>query len=373
MEMHVFIYNEIGMFGVSAEDIRDQIEKNPDADEIVVHISSPGGQVFEGWTIGNILKNSGKKITVLIEGLCASIATYIALQGDKIFMADAARFIIHNPMQGVEGDEGDLKSAAEQLATIKADLIKTYKLKTGLPESELSIMMDEETSFTTDESIAKGFVDEKMEPAKAVAKIDINKIKNMKDETKLDKIGKQMNDLIDKMGNFLSPKDVKNVVVELADGVKIFVVSEDGELEGKEAFIADEEGNATEDIAPAGTHEMTDGRSIVINDQGIVESVSEAADDKHDDEEKGSLKNKIKELEASMVTSDTDKEKLTNELQESKDAVKSMETEMKKIQATIVGGEPIVARVNGTPTNRTQTQVDNSGVGRLLEKIKNRY
>jgi ATP-dependent protease ClpP protease subunit len=99
MDLHIFIYNEIGEYGTTADEVQKQIVNNTDCDNIIVHISSPGGEVFEGWTIGNILKNSNKPVTVLIEGLCASIATYIALQGNTIKMAETARFMVHNPQR----------------------------------------------------------------------------------------------------------------------------------------------------------------------------------------------------------------------------------------------------------------------------------
>ena len=300
MENHIYLYNEIGGWGNTAEEVKDLIKNNPKSDVIVVHISSPGGEVFEGWTIGNILKNSGKKVVAKIEGLCASIATYIALQADEVQMADTARFMIHNPWMGMEGEQKDFEAASAQLATIKQDLIKTYKSKTGLEESLLSDMMDKETWLNSDESVEFGFVDSVMSGVKAVAKINYNKymadnkvVENQpeKKPSKLDMIHdglmKALNELSEQLdaNNEVEVKDEviqpTNIDVELADGGMLFVESEDGEFVGKRAYLTDEEGNRSEQPAPEGTHELKDGRSIVVDGEGvIIEITDEVAEDK---------------------------------------------------------------------------------------------
>ena len=89
---HIYLYQEIGGGGVTANQIRKELARLNSADSICVHISSPGGEVYEGYTIYNLLKNSGKEINVKIEGLCASIATLIAMAGDTISMTPLSEF-----------------------------------------------------------------------------------------------------------------------------------------------------------------------------------------------------------------------------------------------------------------------------------------
>ena len=101
MAGHIFIYGGIGLdqreHEISADNVRQQINENKSESELIVHLISPGGDVFEGEAIYNALKNSGKKITTHIEGTCASIATLIAAAGSNIIMNKTARFMIHNP------------------------------------------------------------------------------------------------------------------------------------------------------------------------------------------------------------------------------------------------------------------------------------
>ena len=129
--LHLFIYGEIGGGAPSVDEIQKELTAS-NATDVIVHISSPGGGVFEGWTIGNILKNSGKNTTAKIEGFCASIATYIALMCNRVEMAETGRFLIHNPSLGMQGEEGDFEKAAQQLVTIKDDLVRAYRSKTGI-------------------------------------------------------------------------------------------------------------------------------------------------------------------------------------------------------------------------------------------------
>lgn len=348
-DLHIFIYNEIGFLGVTPEQVQAQLSTNPEAENIIVHISSPGGGVFDGWTIGNILRASGKKLTARIEGLCASIATYIALSCDHIQISEEARFMIHNPMMGLEGEEKDLLNAAEQLKTIKADLIRAYKRRTGLDESVLSGMMDAETWFTPAESKEKGFVDEVIPALKAVAKFDF------KPEIKMQKVveEKELTTLLDKLLAKADKafKDIfkpKNIFIELADGKKIFVESEDGELEGKKAFLTDAEGNRTETPAPAGNHDLIDGRVITVDATGTITAVMEEMADKAKEE----MQQKISELENLLTESKAENETLVNRLTEAENTMKDIVTEVSNLKKMTVGGSFKTTKAFVKPTER---------------------
>lgn len=392
MENHIFIYNEIGMWGNDSEDIRSQLAKMPDADKVVVHISSPGGEVFEGWTIGNILKSLDKEVEVIIEGLCASIATYIALQADTIKMSETARFMIHNPkipfMESIE--EGDLDRAKEMLGSIKNDLVKTYRKKTGLSDDELSEMMDGETWLTSQEAMEKGFIDEVITGVQAVAKFKIDNINTMKksedksketaEKSKLDKIADGISTLLDNMAEgFSKAKNdvpaIQNMAVELEDGTMIFVESEDGELEGKFAFIADEEGNKTEEKAPEGTHMLNDGRSITVDAEGMITSVQEV---ESDDMAVEDLKNEIERLKSELEAKNKASEELTNELSEYKEKITSQDeklnsqeeqikgiaSQLEEIKNLTAGGDQVVVKANNKPSNKSQEPAPpSSGLG----------
>jgi ATP-dependent protease ClpP protease subunit len=221
MEGHIYIYQEIGGAGVTARAIQRELARMTDAQEVTVHISSPGGEVYEGYTIYNLLKNSGKKINVKIEGLCASIATLIAMAGDSITMTPLSEFMIHNPSGAIEGDARAMKDAATQLDAIKKTLVKAYKKRTKLSEAELWEMMDKETYLSPKEAIKLGFVDSQTERLKAVAYLDITKKTNKM--SKLEQLIAKVDTLIKNTGI----SKIKNLETSLDNGTPIMIEGEE--------------------------------------------------------------------------------------------------------------------------------------------------
>lgn len=299
MAGHIFIYGGIGLdvrqHEISAQDVRNQLDENKNESELVVHIISPGGDVFEGEAIYNALKNTGKTITTNIEGTCASIATLIAAAGDKIIMNKTARFMIHNPkITGMQSaaDSRDLRHVADQLDQIKTLLINVYLNKTGLGKEKLWELYDNETWLTADEAVKMGFIDEAVEAIKAVATVNLKNIKMTKNVT----FWAKMQNALEAFKNF------KNAFTEaLADGRVIVVESEDEDWTGKKVTL--EDGTPL----PAGEHELASGKKISVDDQGTITSVTEA-EPPADKQQTEDMDNKIKELEAQLAEAKNAKE-----------------------------------------------------------------
>lgn len=290
MAGHIFIYGGIGTDKrereISFDDVRQQIEQNKAESELIVHIISNGGDVFEGEAIYNALKNTGKKITTHIEGTCASIATLIAAAGDTIIMNKNARFMIHNPKisgLGASADARDLRHVAAQLDQIKTLLISVYDSKTSLGKEKLWELYDNETWLTADQAVQMGFIDESVDAIKAVAKVDLNKIKIMAKEK----------NLWDSVQNLFSLKKFKNEFTEtLQDGTVIIVMSEDENWTGKQVIY--EDGSPL----PDGEHTLASGKVITVA-AGLISEVKEAA--APEDNQNEDMQNRIKELEAQLA------------------------------------------------------------------------
>ena len=92
----IYIYSEVGGFDVNAKSFIDEL-KSVKEKNLNVHINSLGGSVFDGLAIYNALKTHTKTVTTKVEGIAASIASVIAMAGDKIEMAENSLFMIHNP------------------------------------------------------------------------------------------------------------------------------------------------------------------------------------------------------------------------------------------------------------------------------------
>jgi ATP-dependent Clp endopeptidase proteolytic subunit ClpP len=160
----IWIYEAIGEDfwsggGVTAKKFQEEISAIK-AKQIDVHINSPGGSVFDGVTIYNLLKQHEAKITSYIDGLAASIASVIALAGDQIIMAENALFMIHNPSGFVMGTSTDMRKMADVLDKIRSTMSGVYSGKSGKPEDEINGLMDNETWMTASEAKEAGFIDD---------------------------------------------------------------------------------------------------------------------------------------------------------------------------------------------------------------------
>lgn len=128
-------------------------------DDVIVNINSPGGDMFEGLAIYNLLREYKGKVTVNIVGIAASAASVIAMAGDEIRIAKSAFLMIHNCSVIVNGNRNTLSEVAEQLKPFDEAMAGIYMDKTGKSSSEILTMMDEETYINGATAIEQGFAD----------------------------------------------------------------------------------------------------------------------------------------------------------------------------------------------------------------------
>lgn len=169
------IFDEIGFWGANAADFSNKL-KGITASEIEVQINSPGGSVFDGIAIYNMLRGvsaSGKKITMKVMGVAASIASVILLAGDKIVMPSNSMVMVHSPSGGVFGTADEMRALADVLDKVKTSLVATYVTRTGLSEAEVLDMLSTDTWLTAAEAKDKGFADEVIDPVELTASFDI--------------------------------------------------------------------------------------------------------------------------------------------------------------------------------------------------------
>lgn len=131
-------------------------------EHLEVYINSGGGDVYAGSEIFSKLTDYKGNVTVKIVGLCASIATVIALSGDTIEMSQSAVFMIHEAMTGIFGNKKKIERDLQALDKINNMLLSVYHKRTGLPVDRLKAMMAAETWLTCDEAIELGFVDREL-------------------------------------------------------------------------------------------------------------------------------------------------------------------------------------------------------------------
>lgn len=158
MPKKIIIDGVIG-WDITSGRIRQQL-KDAGSDDIVIEISSPGGFVYEGSTIFNLIKNYKGHVTTHLMGLAASMASYIALAGNHIKAEDNAVFMIHNAWGFAVGDFNEFLKVSKELDGLSSLMARMYALKSGKSIDEIRELMDDETFFFGSAMKEAGFIDE---------------------------------------------------------------------------------------------------------------------------------------------------------------------------------------------------------------------
>ncbi|WP_314186434.1 ClpP-like prohead protease/major capsid protein fusion protein [Aggregatibacter kilianii] len=181
----VSIYDEIGFWGVSAASFAQDLKNcGNNLKQINLHIHSPGGDVFDGIAIYNLLKNHPANVTVYIDGLAASMASVIAMAGNEVIMPENAMMMIHKPWGIQGGDAEDMRKYADLLDKVENTLIPAYANKTGKTPEELAEMLSAETWLNGKECVEQGFADKLAEPLVAMASIKSRKLEDFENMPK---------------------------------------------------------------------------------------------------------------------------------------------------------------------------------------------
>jgi ATP-dependent protease ClpP protease subunit len=151
--------------GVTAKSVRAQIEGVSDGEEIQVSINSPGGSVYEGILIFNLIRDYAKShpVSVRVTGIAMSSASYIALaartvdRNSKISISDNSVFMIHHPWAVALGNFEELEKEAGYLKKLSAVFSSVYAFVTGKKETDINAAMSAETFYVGQEIFDAGY------------------------------------------------------------------------------------------------------------------------------------------------------------------------------------------------------------------------
>ncbi|MDP1669533.1 head maturation protease, ClpP-related [Phaeovulum sp.] len=174
----VVIYDEIGAYGVSAKGFLAELGALPEGTPLALRLNSPGGSVFDAVAIYNAIKRHSGRVTVWIDGIAASAASYIAMAGDEVVMPGNAFLMIHDPAGVVMGTATDMRAMAEALDKIKGSLLQGYAAKSGRPQEEIAPLMAAETWLDAKDALDFGFADRIAEPVRIAARFDVGRFRN---------------------------------------------------------------------------------------------------------------------------------------------------------------------------------------------------
>ncbi len=162
----IHIYDEIGYYGITASDFVAELSAM-DAGSIDLHINSPGGEVFDGIAIMNALKAHKAKVTCYVDSLAASIASVIAMAGDKIVMAPHSEMMIHDASGVGFGNADEMREYADMLDRQSDKIAGIYAERAGGTTLQWRNRMKAETWLSAKEAVEIGLADEIDTPATA--------------------------------------------------------------------------------------------------------------------------------------------------------------------------------------------------------------
>jgi ATP-dependent Clp protease, protease subunit len=162
---------------VTPQEFREEL-KNHTSDKLTVVLNSGGGDVFAGLSIYNALRELDAEVTIRVDGLAASIASIIAMAGDKVIMSPGSLMMIHRPSVFAAGNVDDLDKAKDLLLKIEESITPIYTEKTGLSGEKIAEMLEAETWMSAEEAVELGFADEVIKTEKASLKATIQNALN---------------------------------------------------------------------------------------------------------------------------------------------------------------------------------------------------
>jgi len=171
----IYLYGVIGgdWFGdgVTAKQFADDLKALGSVKTIDLRINSEGGSVFDGKAMYSLLVEHKAKVITHIDGLAASAASFIAMAGDEIEIAEGGFVMIHNAWLFAMGDARELRRTADLLDTVNKTILDVYVGRTKGDAAAIARMMDAETWMTSAEAVANGFADRMVDNLKVAASV----------------------------------------------------------------------------------------------------------------------------------------------------------------------------------------------------------
>jgi ATP-dependent protease ClpP protease subunit/phage major head subunit gpT-like protein len=181
--VEVSIYDEIGMWGVSAKDFKSELDLLGNINEITFAINSPGGSVIDGIAMHNLAKNLKAKTIGRVDGIAASMASYFLTAMDEVHIPENALIMIHNPHGPAYGDADEIESSAATYRKMQGLMIAAYSRHLAISEDETAALMKAETWYTGIEAVEAGFATKLLDEVKLAASFDKSKLDQFTNKT----------------------------------------------------------------------------------------------------------------------------------------------------------------------------------------------
>ncbi len=144
--------------GITAKKVASQLRAIGDR-PVTCQINSPGGDMFEGIAIYNVLREHPQPVTIQVMGMAASAASIIAMAGDTIEIGAASFIMIHNCWVLAMGNRHDMRETADFLEPFDQAMVDVYAQRSGGDAKKIAKWMDDETFMSGSMAIERGFAD----------------------------------------------------------------------------------------------------------------------------------------------------------------------------------------------------------------------
>jgi ATP-dependent protease ClpP protease subunit len=182
----IFLYAEIGFWGIDAQSVVRDLSDLGAVSTLNVHISSPGGDVFDGVAIYRALRDHPATVNVQVDSMAASIASVIAQAADegRLVMARHSMMMIHEPWAFVVGDAADMRAMATALDKMGEQIAGIYAERAGGTRAEWRERMQAETWLSDEEAVALGLADAIAEDEATENSFDLSIFRNAPKDAK---------------------------------------------------------------------------------------------------------------------------------------------------------------------------------------------
>lgn len=157
-----WLYDWFSISAFSPSTVRRALAENPEGEELVLEINSPGGDVHSGFEIYSVLRSAqGVKTRAEVQSLSASAASTLMLGADEAWISPVAEMMIHLPATVTRGDREDHRASIRMLDAVADGILEAYVAKSRGKKTrdELRRMMASATWLTAREALDAGLVD----------------------------------------------------------------------------------------------------------------------------------------------------------------------------------------------------------------------
>ncbi|CED71553.1 ATP-dependent Clp protease proteolytic subunit [Aliivibrio wodanis] len=159
----LYVHGSIGDYDIEAIHLIQALQAVGSKD-LTLRVQSYGGSIYQGLAMYNALKAHKGHTVGVIDGIAASISSYILMACNEIQMPENATLMIHNPEIGARGGEQEIESALVQLKNSKQTIAEAYAERSGKSMDEVLAAMAKETWFTAQEALDWKLIDKIIDP-----------------------------------------------------------------------------------------------------------------------------------------------------------------------------------------------------------------